>query len=91
MDSDSGLHDDPTHAVLIVLTGKRTVHARVPKVDDREKPCPLPHTGAWDEDGMSIHEFDKSFRQHGFEKVEAFAGSWITLLRIFALKCHVCR
>ena len=58
-----------------MLTGKRTVYAHVPKVDDREQQCTLPYTGAEDEDAVPIHEFDKSYKQYGFAKVEAFAGS----------------
>ena len=47
----------------------------MPKVDDREQQCTLPYTGAEDEDAVPIHEFDKSYKQYGFAKVEAFAGS----------------
>jgi hypothetical protein len=78
--SDSGLHTDGTHHLLLVTKGTRTVFMYKPAVNDHT--CPLLSLELEEKSApIPVDLFDQNYEQFGFERVEVHAGDAILIER----------
>jgi hypothetical protein len=70
--SDSGLHKDSTHHLLVALKGSRRVYLHAATVATLA--CTLPHEGYLDSEQIPIEEFEATHAEHGFVSVDLEAG-----------------